>query len=175
MSDPASDAASGRSLGPVLLLVGLLGLYFAGGIAASSLGDNQDPGPRAFPMVLSGLLALGGLVETVRGVVVQRGAKRSGAVWGVGTSWSRLRDRLGEPGNRDAMLLVLALVIYVPAIGRIGFGLSTLVFAALIMVRLGARWWSALTVSLGLVVVVHLLFVTLFRVQLPVGVLGLPW
>jgi hypothetical protein len=65
-------------------------------------------------------------------------------------------------------------VIYLAAIGWVGFSLSTILLCTGVMIWLGNRWWVALIVSVAMVVVVKLLFVILFRVQLPVGELGLP-
>ena len=69
--------------------------------------------------------------------------------------------------SADAVFLLVALVIYVVAMPWIGFSASTFVFAAAVMWRLGTKWWLAAAGSVVLVVAIHLLFVVLFKVQLP--------
>jgi hypothetical protein len=43
------------------------------------------------------------------------------------------------------------------------------------MTRLGTRWWSAALTATMLILAVKLLFLYLFKVQLPAGTLGLPF
>jgi putative tricarboxylic transport membrane protein len=73
------------------------------------------------------------------------------------------------------MILLAVLVFYVLGMGWIGFSLSTLLMAVVLMVWLGNRWWVAVAVAVVMVAVVRLLFVMLFRVQLPAGEWGLPF
>ncbi|HKS37619.1 MAG TPA: tripartite tricarboxylate transporter substrate-binding protein [Verrucomicrobiae bacterium] len=76
-----------------------------------------------------------------------------------------------EPGgtrlSADALFLLVALVTYLIAMRWIGFSGSTFVFALAVMRRLGTKWWLAGVGSAVIVVAIHLLFVTLFKVQLP--------
>jgi hypothetical protein len=71
--------------------------------------------------------------------------------------------------------MLAVLVVYVIAMGWIGFSASTFLMAVGLMIWLGNRWWVAVVVAVLMVAVVRLLFVVLFRVQLPVGELGLPF
>jgi hypothetical protein len=48
-------------------------------------------------------------------------------------------------------------------------------FATALMTRLGNRLYSAALTSVALVVIIKLLFLYLFKVQLPDGYLGLPF
>jgi len=89
-----------------------------------------------------------------------------------------------------ALLLMAALSVYTLAIGLIGFSLSTVIFATAMIHWLGARnhrpdqpavlaWPLRLLLALGvsvlLVVAVRVLFVLFFQVQLPTGMLGIPF
>jgi hypothetical protein len=157
-------------LGGALIVVGALAVYWAGDIPDRGLGANQDPGPRAFPIGLGVCLILGGLYELGRGLIEKRGT-RGGLTERHGLT--RGQACLLSPANRDLCLLLAGLAVYLLAIPWLGFSISTGLFATGMMSRLGVRWYWAMTVSIVLVVIIHLLFVNLFRVQLPPGRLGL--
>jgi hypothetical protein len=69
--------------------------------------------------------------------------------------------------SRDAVFLLVSLIIYLVAMPWIGFVISTALFAFAMMWRLGTRWWLAGLGSAVIVSAIHLLFVVLFKVQLP--------
>lgn len=171
MSPSPPNEKPSRSLGPVLFLVGLLTLILARDIPQSTLGNNEDPGPRAFPNALAILLILGGLYEQARTLRLRRPAPAPSAARNKSSVWKNL----SRVENRNALILVGALALYLVAIPWVGFPLATLLFSAGMMLQLGAHWRLAAPFSLGLVAVIYLLFTVLFRVQLPVGVLGLSW
>jgi hypothetical protein len=75
----------------------------------------------------------------------------------------------------NALVLFAGLLLYLAAMPWCGFSVSTLLFSLGVMLRLGVRRALASVVSLSMIVAIHLLFVKLFKVQLPTGVLGLPW
>jgi hypothetical protein len=152
-SNAQQGTSSEFSLGLALVVVALLALAFARMIPDSALGNNRDPGPRAFPLLLSAALLIGGIIQLVRHFAI-------GSI---------------PRGDRNVAILLAALVLYVPAIAWIGFALSTLLFSAGTMTWLGTRWFISVLISIGLVVVVEVLFVLLFKVQLPAGALGLPF
>jgi hypothetical protein len=172
MSQPTAQEPCGWSLGPVLILLGALTLCLAQDIPQTSLGNNRDPGPRAFPTALATLLILGGLYELGRSVVRRLRQRPSSSD---GTRLGSIWTPLGQPQNRDALVLIAALALYLAAMPWVGFPLTTLVFSTGMMLRLGAPLRLATPVSLGLVTVIYLLFAVLFKVQLPPGVLGLSW
>jgi hypothetical protein len=172
MTEPVAQESKGWSLGPVLITVGALTLFLAQDVPQTSLGNNQDPGPRAFPVALAVLLILGGIYELGR-FLLRRA--RPGAPTTAATGLRRLWKPLARPENRDALILIGALAFYLTVMPWVGFPLATLAFSAGMMLRLGAPWKLATPVSVGLVVAIYLLFTVLFKVQLPPGVLGLSW
>lgn len=121
------------------------------------LTGNNDPGPLALPWVLViGLVAVGGW-EFVRG--------------------TRSLDESPKRERTFAKLLpvCVALIAYVVGVTWLGFAVSTFAFVALTTWKLGAKLWSALLAAGVILAVVWLLFVLAFQVQLPTGVLGLPF
>jgi Tripartite tricarboxylate transporter TctB family len=183
-------AGTSRSIGPVVMLVGLLAILLSRGISRHRLGDNHDPGPRAFPVGLGVCLILGGALQTAYSGRhrKQRSAPTATAGESVERNDSISRpaglepslDSQARPGffgriNFDVLILLAALALYIPAISWLGFSLSTLLFSLGLMRRLGTGWLLAGLMSLALVVAIHLLFVTLFKVQLPTGVWGMPF
>lgn len=174
MNADSNPSVCGPSFGVVLVAIGLLASLLASGLEYHPLGDNRDPGPRAFPIGLGVCLLAGGAVELAQWARRRTKARHSDSHDAV--SWfASARSAVTHPRNRDAWLLVVGLAIYVPAIFWVGFASGTLLFAGATMWRLGTRWWMAGAMSLLLVVVIQLLFGTLFHVQLPAGRLSLPF
>lgn len=170
MSSSPPQETHGQSLGPVLILVGSIAVILANAIPESTLGDNQDPGPRAFPIALGTLVILGGAYELGRTLLLAR--RHAGGR--PGPSWiPNVAALFRRPENHDVLILIGALTVYLAAMPWLGFAAGTWLFSVGMMVRLGARWPWAIAVSTGLVLIIHLLFVMLFKVQLPAGVLGI--
>jgi hypothetical protein len=166
---PASDPPT-RTFGPVLIAIGLLVLWLSGGISNSTVGHNDDPGPRTFPIATASILLAGGLFELVRYLRQPKSGKppERSAAGSPGQTAS-------PPNNRQAIFLIAGLAIYLIAMPWAGFPTATWIFSLVLMLRLGAGKLMATTASAGLVLAIYLLFVLLFKVQLPPGVLGLSW
>ncbi len=172
MSAPPAQEQPGWSLGPVLIVVGIATLILARDIPEASLGNNQDPGPRAFPAALACLLLLGGIYEVARVLLRHKDPvdpRPTGVSKGLWRQWLR------RPEDVNVLILVGTLGLYLLAMPWVGFPAATLLFSVGMMLYLGSRWTLAVPVSVGLVAVIYLLFALLFRVQLPAGVLGLSW
>ncbi len=153
-SDRTQPAAS-FWFGLGLILVALFFLGFAGQIERLDVTDENDPGPRAFPLALGFTLLVGGVVQAILG-------------WRQRAAASLAQNEHDPGGSRwDALLLAVALIVYLVAVPQLGFYFPTAVFAALMTWRLGARWWAAGMAAGLLLLVVRVLFVGAFRVQLP--------
>ncbi|MBT5706655.1 tripartite tricarboxylate transporter TctB family protein [bacterium] len=161
-----------RLLGVGLALLGALAIGLALQIEVLGLGQNQDPGPRAFPMVLGVVLLIGGLFEVATSVVRIDSSKSNGDQ---GDEGVKANHSVSINGPMNMILIFVGLCLYVGLIGVLGFVLSTFLFAVSMMIRLGVRLRISLLSSLGLLLGIHLLFVRLFKVQLPAGMLGLPF
>lgn len=166
MSVAAFKANRSASLGYVLIVFALGTLYLSRDIAELGLGSNADPGAKLFPVGLSIMLAIAG------GIEIWKNRRRSDAA---GEDESEPVARAGEGKRARALGLFLTFCAYIVAIPWLGFTLSTLVLATAMMMLLGARLKVALSVSIVLALFVNLLFVALFHVPLPTGVLGIPF
>lgn len=122
-----------------------------------SLGQNHDPGPRIIPLLLLVALLITVAIEWSR---LARGGQE------VPLTDSAAAAQAGHGSARAAAVMV-ALAVYLVLMPRLGFALTTIPFAGLLMVWLGARWWAAALGSTGMVLAIHALFVVLFKVQLP--------
>ena len=158
---------SRASFGLLLIIVGVLALCFVSQIQDSGLGHNKDPGPRAFPVGLAVCLIIGGLLHTIRVMTQGRSVPEPADI-----EYQRSEQRLNPWRRSPALILLSALVLYIAAMPWLGFSISTFLFAAGMMGYLGTRWWLALVVPILMIVVIRLLFVSLFKVQLPEGVLA---
>lgn len=160
MPSKQSTGKEGDSwLGVAFLGTAVLTLFLSRSIHSIGLGDNFDPGPKAFPIGLSLLLLVGAFLEFYK---------------------SRKRTSLpGEPSDRaktkTVLLLLCAFLIYVILLPWIGFALSTLLMATAMMILLGNSWKQSLGVSVLLISIIYLLFVMVFKVPLPGGMLNLPF
>ena len=158
MNQEKNPATASLWFGVWLIAVASFFLYFAGDINRLPSSDENDPGPKAFPVVLGIVLLVGGVYQV-------------GAGW-IATGSSPESSAASRRGLLDASILAFALLSFYFVVPWIGFYLPTFVFAFLITWRLGARWWSALLTAVVLLVVVYFLFVVAFRVQLPQGTIG---
>jgi len=171
MNDRLHTKPAGLSLGLSLVIFGTLALLFSRDIGETGVGSANDPGPRLFPVALSAFLTLWGVIETGRWVVNR--------VWSSRATSPLADTPTAVPAaalNRwNVLLMIAALCVYIPAINWLGFSLCTFVLATGLIVCLGSRWWLAPIVAVVMVTVVKLLFVGMFKVQLPAGELGLPF
>lgn len=144
-------------LGIFFLGTTLAVFLFSNSINSIGLGDNFDPGPKAFPIGLSILLAMGGAVEFFKRKPFS----------------GNKPDKSSEA--KTVLLLLAAFAVYVILLPWLGFALSTAIMATAMMMLLGNPWWSALSLSLVLITIIFVLFVIFFKVPLPNGVLGMPF
>lgn len=143
------------SLSLFLTGIGAAAIILAFGIPETGFQNRFDPGPSAVPVLIGIFLLAGGIAEGIR-------AAREAPI-------------LPEIIPGDFGIFVGALILYALAMPYTGFGLATVILSSLMTWYLGSRWWVAIALAVSLVVVVHVLFVYLFRVPLPSGVLGLPF
>ncbi|GAB5561640.1 MAG: hypothetical protein SynsKO_32870 [Synoicihabitans sp.] len=151
--NPSGDVWLGGGL--IVLSVAVFG--FSRSIKSLGMGDNFDPGSKAFPLGLAAILAIGGAIE----------------IW-----QSRKNVSLAKPQSgrmKTTLILLVGLGAYVFLLPWLGFALSTLGLGTAMMVWLGNSWPKAITSSAVLVAVVYGLFVIAFKVPLPGGVLNLPF
>ena len=158
--DESTDLKSEPSsfwFGAWLVVVAGLFLYFGASIKPLPFADENDPGPRAFPLVLSLFLLAGGCWQMIAAMATRR---------------SHPVSKSTEPSSREALLVGGALLVYLFVVPWVGFLVPSAVLAALMAWRLGARKWAAGLTAIVLLLVIQLLFVRVFKVQLPQGVWG---
>ena len=160
--------AAERIAGLGLLLIGSVGIFWAVRIEELGLGQNQDPGPRMFPLLLSIVMVIGGGYELVCSFARFRHSTEKQALEPSGEV-----AEISRRGLLDLALVFVGILAYVVAIAYLGFSISTLFFGVGMMVKLGVRVKLAVLASIGLIVAVQILFVQLFKVQLPTGVFGM--
>ena len=157
-------------LGIAWLVTALLAIYFSRSIEALGFGENFDPGPRTFPIGLSALLILGALVELWR----SRGTHPADTQ--LSTPSSSPTEEAATSGNHKTTLIILGcFTLYVILMPLIGFSLSTLAMASLMMKLLGNSFRASVLVSIILISLIYVLFVILFKVPLPGGIFNLPF
>ena len=153
------DSGDGLLYGVFLLLVAGWFLWSAREIPAA--GTNpRDPGPRVFPVMLAAALGLAGAGLVVQQVVQRVASGRQAAK--------------SPPAEQQASLLrplgaLAALVLCTTAMPYVGFATAAFVYCVMMLRTWGAGWLGAVAASLGLVLLVQLLFVIGFRVVLPLG------
>jgi putative tricarboxylic transport membrane protein len=137
----------------LFLLVGALVMYDSVRLGASWGSDGPRPG--YFPFYVALIMAISALVNLVRGAL--------------------LRPEKNKPfvlhGQLKTVLAVLIPVaLYAFAITWIGIYVSSVVFIAFFMRWLGRfAWWKVAAVSVGVAVVLFLIFERWFLVPLPKG------
>lgn len=126
------------------------------------LAGNKLPGPGFFPVILSILLGGAGIYECVL-AFRQYGLRPS----------RKYRDLLGDWGNQNILIIILGLILYVLVVDTLGYLVTTFVFSVLLMVRLKTGWFRGILVSSIVVALIMVIFVKVFKIQLPYGIFGI--
>ena len=142
---------SDRTLGAVCV-VASAGMAWAARDYAAAIA-YEPVGPRAFPLLLAGLMALGGLWLMLRPVL--RGAVT-------------LRDVPLKP----TLLCAAAVLVYALLFELLGFPLATALMALPVGLAFGGSWKQSLAAGAGLGLVLFFLFDKALDVVLPTGVLA---
>jgi putative tricarboxylic transport membrane protein len=142
---------SDRILGAVCV-VASAGMAWAASDYAAAI-SYEPVGPRAFPLLLAGLMAAGGLWLVLRPTL--RGA---GAFHGVPL--------------KPTALCAAAVLVYALLFEGLGFTLATALMAVPVGLAFGGSWKQALAGGAGLGLVLFFLFDKLLDVVLPTGVLA---
>jgi putative tricarboxylic transport membrane protein len=141
---------SDRILGAVCV-VASAGMAWAARDYAAAI-SYEPVGPRAFPLLLAGLMAVGG------GWLVLRPTLR-GSVFG------------GVPLKSTA-LTALAVLVYALLFEVLGFALATAAMAVPVGMAFGGSWKQSLAGGAGLGLTLYFLFDKLLDVVLPTGLLS---
>ncbi|MBP6776018.1 MAG: tripartite tricarboxylate transporter TctB family protein [Piscinibacter sp.] len=141
---------SDRILGAVCV-VASAGMAWAARDYAAAI-SYEPVGPRAFPLLLAGLMAVGG-------------------------SWLVLRPTLRGGVFRDVPLkatafTALAVLVYALLFEVLGFALATALMAVPVGMAFGGSWKQALAAGAGLGFTLYFLFDKLLDVVLPTGLLS---
>lgn len=83
---------------------------------------------------------------------------------------SQIHDR--SSGFKEMGIVFFALILYVAMMGFLGFFTSTLIFSVTMMTHLGMKWSVSFCATVALIIIIHLLFVRLFKIPLPMGLIG---
>ncbi|MHB1198792.1 MAG: tripartite tricarboxylate transporter TctB family protein [Polaromonas sp.] len=143
---------SDRILGAVCVLVAAGMAWAAQGYAAAI--SYEPVGPRAFPLLLSGLMGVAGLW-----LVFKPGVGKSAAAFDAGNA-----TRIG--------ISALSIMAYAALFQTLGFIVATTLVALPVGMAFGGRWKQSLLGGLGLGVALFFLFDKLLDVVLPTGVLS---
>lgn len=142
---------SDRILG-ALCVVASAGMAWAARDYAAAI-SYEPVGPRAFPLLLAGLMAVGGLWLVVRPTLR------------VGGSFT------GVPVKQTALCAV-AVLVYALLFEVLGFALATTLMAVPVGMAFGGTWKQALAGGAGMGLVMYFLFDKLLDVVLPTGALS---
>ena len=141
---------SDRILGAACVMVALAMAWFAQGYAPAIA--YEPVGPRAFPRLLAGLMAIGGAWLLIKPTV------------------------LTHPFQTDAFkligLCVVTVFVYAAVFQVLGFTLTTALMAVPIGMAFGGTWTQSLVGGLALGLGLFLLFDKALDVVLPTGLLS---
>lgn len=135
-TNPRNDIATGLFFG-LWCLVGWWSVFTSDELWSDDYG--LDPGPGLLPKLILSVLTLGGLVILLRGVIALSRTRPPRFDWGA------FARQIKNPA-----LLVGSLLLYLPAIFRIGFVTASAVFALGWMLGLGLQGRRQASIALGL-------------------------
>ncbi len=166
------DRSYGLSLPVLLTALGISTLYLAAQLPEFVQRGQQLPGPRYFPTILGVFFCIAGVVELVRYIRHKRHARAAGRL-PADPFFVRLKSVTGDWGAHSVAIILGSLAVFVPVVQVLGFVLGGTLFSTVLMLRLKARWYNAIILSLVVVLVIAVVFGRLFRVPLPAGILGI--
>jgi putative tricarboxylic transport membrane protein len=145
----------GDLIGSVLLILTGIGVIIES--IRLKIGTLRGPQPGFFPFVGSILLIALALVLLIRS-------------WRGGEASDQPREAFGE--LRRPVILVVGMGVYAGVLDPIGYLISTLLIAAVVLRVLGVRSWKVISLgSLSLSLGTYLLFDRILGIDLPPGVL----
>jgi len=145
--------------GIVLLLLSIAVIRESLTFPETVSAGKKTPGPSFFPILLSVVLIIAGFQQIAAGTRMSREGKGQGWTWGASNS----------------VIIILFLFLYVLFMEYLGYAAATLLFGVLLMVRLKVGFFRALSVTALTVIFIVSIFGQIFHIQLPAGLLGLPW
>jgi putative tricarboxylic transport membrane protein len=143
---------SDRILGAVCV-VASAGMAWAARDYAAAI-SYEPVGPRAFPLLLAGLMASGGLWLVMRPTL-----RGTGAFHGVPL--------------KPTALCAAAVLVYALLFERLGFALATALMALPVGLAFGGSWKQSLAGGAGLGLALYFLFDKVLDVVLPTGMLSM--
>lgn len=136
-----------------------LGVVFAWQSALLGLGDPERPGSGLFPLIAGVVLVVFLLIDALRLFVRRR-------TWTPGTLHL----------SREAMVVLVAIALYLATVGVLGHALTASAIAVLLLTSLGSRpLFPSVMISLGIGFGSEVLFSALLGLGLPSGLLGIGW
>lgn len=112
----------------------------------------EPVGPRAFPLLLAGLMGLAGLWLVLRPTV------RDGTLRGVPL--------------KPTLVCLVTIIIYALTFEVLGFAVATAIMALPIGLAFGGNWKQSLVAGVGMGVTLFFVFDKLLDVVLPTGILS---
>ena len=141
------------------LAFGLLCMY---GSVSLGLGTLREPGTGFFPLLSASFFALLALVVFVRALIPGRGFQVKISSFWKGLNWSR------------PLAVGLLILVYILMLERAGFLLTSLILLFFMLKWVEKfSWWKALLISASASACTYLLFHTLLKATLPIGILGI--
>ena len=162
-----------RLLGLAVVLVAI-GLYWFGRDLKAPI-SYEPVGPRAFPMMLAGLLAVAGFWLLLRGGTSGSAAATPVPAEPVAAATADVEaatERLDMPMlGLGVILTLIAVAFYAGLFETLGFIVATAAMAIAVGRLFGGRWGSCIVVGVSMGIGLFILFDKLLDVTLPLGLL----
>lgn len=143
-------ALDDRKLGALALALAAFLAWYGYGLEAAF--SYEPIGPRAFPLAISAIIALCGLILTIKG-------------------GNRVEPN-SSAANARIWLMIAILSGYAATFQLLGFIISTALMTTLVARLFGGSWLKAMVGGVGMGILFFILFDRLLDVVLPVGILG---
>lgn len=143
-------ALDDRKLGALALALAAFLAWYGYGLEAAF--SYEPIGPRAFPLAISAIIAVCGLLLTIKG-------------------GNRVEPNSGG-ANARIWLMIAILSGYAATFQLLGFIISTALMTVLVARLFGGTWIKAITGGIGMGILFFVIFDKLLDVVLPAGILG---
>lgn len=148
------------TFGFLLIIISTVVIAISSTFPEAVAAGKRIPGPGFFPTLIGIALIIGGIYQIKEGLKTRDDESKK-----IECNW----------GTVNIVLVVISLIVYSIVMQWLGYALSTLIFSIPLMIRLKAGKVKAVFFSIFITIFIVLVFGQVFKIQLPMGTLGLPW
>lgn len=150
-------------IGIVCVVVGTVVILLAGTFPKGAASSMQLTGPAFFPNLLAIVLILLGVYQIIIGFA-NKGSYP-------GYSARKLVNEFKKPKSITVLVIIGMFIFFIMFLKMLGFFITSFLFLLVLQWQLRIIWWKNLVTSAVFLGIIYLIFVEVFTISLPPGIL----